>query len=402
MRRRARADESRMLPPMHERDPVSRDRVVAEQHFTQPPPRYSEASLVKKMEELGIGRPSTYASILTVLRDRNYVRLENKRFVPEDRGRLVTAFLTSFFERYVNTGFTASLEEQLDEISGGREDWRLVMKAFWDEFSKAIEQTRDLKISDVIEALDRDLGPHFFPARSDHGDPRECPACHSGRLGLKLGRHGSFIGCSNYPACEYTRRLAIETGEESGETLKEGKRDLGPHPQTGEPVVVRRGPYGLYVQQGEPDPNDKKSKPKRAAIPRGLDGEQMTLEQAVGLLSLPRFIGMHPERGETIEAGIGRFGPYVKMGAIFASLDKDDDVLASASTGRSTRWPRSSTASARLGRIPAAASRWWCARGGSGHTCSMAGRWPTCRATSAWTRSRSRRRWRCCARRARR
>ena len=322
------ADDSRMLPPMHEHDPVKRDRVVAEQHFTQPPPRYSEASLVKKMEEFGIGRPSTYASILTVLRDRNYVRLENRRFIPEDRGRLVTAFLTSFFERYVDTGFTASLEEQLDDISGGRADWRLVMKVFWDEFSKAVEQTRDLTISDVIDALDRDLGPHFFPVPADGGDPRECPACGKGRLGLKLGRHGSFIGCSNYPTCEYTRRLAIESGEESGETLKEGKRELGHHPQTGEPIVVRRGPYGLYVQQGEPDPADKKHKPRRSAIPRGVDGEQMTLEQAIGLLSLPRLIGIHPERGEPIEAGIGRFGPYVKMGAIFASLDKDDDVLS--------------------------------------------------------------------------
>jgi DNA topoisomerase I len=322
------ADESRMLPPMHERDPVTRERVTADQHFTQPPPRYSEASLVKKMEELGIGRPSTYASILSVLRDRNYVRLENRRFVPEDRGRLVTAFLTSFFERYVDTGFTASLEEQLDDISGGRADWRFVMQAFWDEFSRAVEQTRDLKISDVIEALDRDLGPHFFPARADGGDPRECPACRTGRLGLKLGRHGSFIGCSNYPACEYTRRLAIENGEESGETLKEGKRDLGHHPETGEAITVRRGPYGLYVQQGEADPDDKKRKPRRTAIPRGMDGEQMTLEQALGLLSLPRLVGLHPERGEPIEAGIGRFGPYVKMGAVFASLDRDDDVLS--------------------------------------------------------------------------
>ena len=322
------ADDSRMLPPMKEGDPAKRDRVVAEQHFTQPPPRFSEASLVKKMEELGIGRPSTYASILTVLRDRNYVRLENKRFIPEDRGRLVTAFLTSFFERYVDTGFTAALEEQLDDISGGRADWRRVMQAFWDEFSKAVEQTRELKISDVIDALDRDLGPHFFPARADGGDVRACPACGNGRLGLKLGRHGSFIGCSNYPACEYTRRLAIETGEEQGETLKEGKRELGHHPETGEPVVVRRGPYGLYVQQGEPDPADKKHKPRRSAIPRGVDGEQLTLEQALGLLSLPRLVGLHPERGEPIEAGIGRFGPYVKMGAIFASLDKDDDVLS--------------------------------------------------------------------------
>ncbi|MDP9095518.1 MAG: DNA topoisomerase, partial [Pseudomonadota bacterium] len=321
-------DESRMLPPMHERDPVQHDRVSADQHFTQPPPRYSEASLVKKMEELGIGRPSTYASILTVLRDRNYVRLENKRFVPEDRGRLVTAFLTSFFERYVDSGFTASLEEQLDDISGGRADWRRVMQAFWEHFSLAVEQTRDLKISDVIEALDRDLGPHFFPVPAEGGDPRLCPACQSGRLGLKLGRHGSFIGCSNYPACEYTRRLAVETGEESGETLKEGKRDLGQHPQTGEPIAIRRGPYGLYVQQGEADPEDKKVKPRRAAIPRGMDGEQMTLDQALGLLSLPRLIGLHPVQGEPIEAGIGRFGPYVKMGGIFASLDGDDDVLS--------------------------------------------------------------------------
>ncbi|MDT7950505.1 MAG: type I DNA topoisomerase [Acetobacteraceae bacterium] len=323
----AAADESRMLPPMHEGNRIEHDRVTADQHFTQPPPRYSEASLVKKMEELGIGRPSTYASILTVLRDRNYVRMENKRFIPEDRGRLVTAFLTSFFERYVDTGFTASLEEQLDDISGGRADWRRVMQAFWDQFSRAVEQTRELKISDVIDALDKDLGSHFFPVPADGGDPRECPACRAGRLGLKLGRHGSFIGCSNYPACEYTRRLAVDGGEENGETLKEGKRDLGSHPENGEPITIRRGPYGLYVQQGDPDPEDKKKKPRRAAIPRGMDGEQMTLDQAIGLLSLPRFIGLHPERGEPIEAGIGRFGPYVKMGAIFASLDRDDDVL---------------------------------------------------------------------------
>ena len=321
------ADESRMLPPMHEQDPVSRERVAAEQHFTQPPPRYSEASLVKKMEELGIGRPSTYASILGVLRDREYVRLENRRFIPEDRGRLVTAFLTSFFERYVDTGFTAALEEQLDDISGGRREWRAVMQAFWDQFSLAVEQTRDLKISDVIEALDQDLGEHFFPVPADGGDPRLCPACHEGRLGLKLGRHGSFIGCSNYPDCQYTRRLAIDAGSEAGDTLKEGRRDLGHHPNTGEPVTVRRGPYGLYVQQGEADPADKKSKPRRTSLPKGVEGDTITLEQALGLLSLPRLVGIHPDRGDPIDAGIGRFGPFVRMGSIYASLDKDDDVL---------------------------------------------------------------------------
>ena len=323
----AQPDESRMLPPMHEKDPVQRDRTKAEQHFTQPPPRFSEASLVKKMEELGIGRPSTYASILTVLRDREYVRLESRRFIPEDRGRLVTAFLTSFFERYVDPGFTASLEEQLDDISGGRREWRAVMQAFWDQFSLAVEQTRELKISDVIDALDNDLGEHFFPEKADGTSPRLCPACHEGRLGLKLGRHGSFIGCSNYPACQYTRRLTIDGGDEGADTLKEGRRELGHHPDTGEGVSVRRGPYGLYVQQGETNPEDKKSKPRRTSLPKGVEGDTLTLEQALGLLSLPRLVGLHPERGDPIDAGIGRFGPFVRMGGIYASLDKDDDVL---------------------------------------------------------------------------
>jgi DNA topoisomerase I len=347
----AEEDEGRMLPPMAERDPLKLGTVNALQHFTQPPPRYSEASLVKKMEELGIGRPSTYASILSVLQDRKYVRQEKRRFIPEDRGRLVTAFLVSFFEHYVDTGFTAQMEEQLDDISAGQADWRAMMRAFWEGFSHAVDQTKDLKISDVIAALDEDLGPHFFPPREDGTDPRACQACGNGRLGLKLGRYGSFIGCSNYPACQYTRRLAIETGDDQGETLKEGMRVLGTHPETGEEITVRRGPYGLYVQQGETSEDKdakkdaksapgsgpgqapgksargKKVKPRRTSLPRGVDGEQITLEQAIGLLSLPRAIGTHPETGETIEAGIGRFGPYVRMGAIYGSLDRDDDVL---------------------------------------------------------------------------
>ncbi len=318
--------DNRMLPPMGERDPLKRGQVTAEQHFTQPPPRFSEASLVKKMEELGIGRPSTYASILSVLQDRQYVKLDKRRFVPEDRGRLVTAFLTSFFERYVDTGFTAGLEEQLDDISGGRADWRQVMHAFWAHFSKAVEQTKDLKITDVINALDEELGQHFFPARDDGTDPRECPSCKAGRLGLKLGRHGSFIGCSNYPGCQYTRRLAVDGGEEANDTLKEGMRVLGHHPDTGEEIVVRRGPYGLYAQQGE-QVEGSKIKPRRTSLPRGMDGDTITLEQAISLLSLPRLIGIHPETKEPMEAGLGRFGPFVKMGGVFASLEKDDDVL---------------------------------------------------------------------------
>ena len=318
--------DGKMLPPMAEGDPLRRGKVDASQHFTQPPPRYSEASLVKKMEELGIGRPSTYASILSVLQDRNYVKLDRKRFVPEDRGRLVTAFLTSFFERYVDPHFTAGLEEQLDDISGGRADWKAVMRQFWDAFSSAIGQTRDLKIGDVIDALDRDLGSHFFPPTDDGRDPRVCTACGTGRLGLKLGRHGSFIGCSNYPACQFTRRLAA-AGEEGGETLKEGMRELGHHPETGETITVKRGPYGLYVQQGEQVP-DSKAKPRRTSLPKGMDGDTIDLDAALGLLSLPRTVGTHPETKEEISAGLGRFGPYVKMGAVFASLDKDDNVLA--------------------------------------------------------------------------
>ncbi|OUJ09625.1 type I DNA topoisomerase [Acetobacter sp. DsW_059] len=322
-------DESRMLPAMQERDKTALNNADAEQHFTQPPPRFSEASLVKKMEEIGIGRPSTYASILTVLRDRNYVMLENKRFVPEARGRLVTAFLVSFFERYVDPQFTASLEELLDDISDGRAEWKEVLSSFWASFSKAVEDTRELTITDVLNALDADLGPFFFPPRTDGSDPRHCTSCGTGRLGLKLGRYGAFIGCSNYPECQFTRRLSAESAEEGegGAALKDGMKILGQHPVTGEDITVRQGPWGLYVQQGEPDPADKKAKPRRASLPKNTDGDKITLDQAVGLLSLPRLIGPHPETGEPIEAGLGRFGPYVKMGKVFGSLDKDDDVL---------------------------------------------------------------------------
>jgi DNA topoisomerase-1 len=324
-------EDGRTLPPMAQLDPLKRGPVSADQHFTQPPPRFSEATLVKKLEELGIGRPSTYASILQVLQDRDYVRLDKRRFIPEDRGRLVTAFLVSFFERYVDTGFTAGLEEQLDEISAGKADWRAVMRVFWEEFSKAVAATKDLSIGDVIDALDKDLGPHFFQPRADGGDPRQCPSCGNGRLGLKLGRFGSFIGCSNYPECQYTRKLAVAGGaEEEQGTVLEGVRELGIDPATSLPVTLRRGPYGLYVQLGEEttDERGKKVKPRRASLARGMDPDSLTLERALALLSLPRVVGVHPETKEEITAAIGRFGPYVKMGGIFKSLDPDDDVLS--------------------------------------------------------------------------
>jgi DNA topoisomerase-1 len=323
-------EDERTLPPMRERDPLKTGGVAANQHFTQPPPRYSEATLVKKLEELGIGRPSTYASILQVLQDREYVRLDKRRFIPEDRGRLVTAFLVAFFERYVDTGFTAGLEEKLDDISAGRADWRAVMRAFWDEFSKAISATSDLTISDVIDALDEDLGPHFFPARADGTDPRACPACANGRLGLRLGRTGAFIGCNNYPECRYTRPLVAPGAEAEGAAGSfEGQRDLGAAPD-GQRVTLKRGPYGLYVQLGEEmeDAKGKKVKPRRASLPKGMDPESVDLDRALGLLSLPRVVGIHPETKEEITAAIGRFGPYVKMGNLFKSLDPDDDVLS--------------------------------------------------------------------------
>ena len=325
------------LPELRIHQPLLRKDTKPEQHFTQPPPRYSEASLVKRLEELGIGRPSTYAAILQVLQDRSYVRLDRRRFFPEDRGRLVTAFLTGFFRRYVEYGFTADLEEQLDDISGGRIDWKTVLRQFWQDFNRAVADTKDLRVSEVIEALDAELGPHFFPGETNGTDPRTCPACGTGRLSLKLGRFGAFIGCSNYPECRYTRRLGVDTGEPSETDV--GPKELGEDPATKEKVSLRKGPYGHYVQLGEngdgvngheeksKKAKTKGAKPKRVSLPRGLDPAELDLGRALALLALPREIGRHPETGEAIIAGIGRFGPYLKHGSIFKSLGKDDDVL---------------------------------------------------------------------------
>jgi DNA topoisomerase-1 len=323
-------EADRRLPNLTQGQSVARNTVTPDQHFTQPPPRYSEASLVKRLEELGIGRPSTYASILQVLQDRNYVRLDKRRFIPEDRGRIVTAFLTSFFERYVQYNFTAELEEQLDDISGGRIDWQKVLRDFWRDFSVAVAGTKDLSISQVIDTLDADLGPHFFPANDNGTDARRCPSCKEGRLSIKLGKFGAFIGCSNYPDCRYTRRLGVDNGAGTGEQL-EGPKLIGNDPATGLPVTLRHGPYGVYVQLGEgngdKDKKDKKEKPKRASLPRGLSPADVTLDKAIGLLSLPRTVGTHPETGEPIIAGIGRFGPYLKHGDSYKSLGPDDDLL---------------------------------------------------------------------------
>ncbi len=315
----------RRLPPLSQDQALALQDVLSEQHFTQPPPRYSEASLIKKLEELGIGRPSTYTSILQVLQDRNYVRLEKRRFHPEDRGRVVTAFLTAFFNRYVEYDFTAVMEEQLDDISGGRIDYLKVLQDFWDAFQAAVDEAKGLRITDVIDTLDQALGPHFFPtdAEAPEKDPRLCPTCGTGRLGLRLGKRGGFIGCSNYPECKYTRPLTLPSDDETGNG--NSPRILGVDPQTGLPVSLRVGPYGPYVQLGEGENGEK---PKRSSLSKGQDPNQLDLAAALSLLALPREVGLDPETGEMISAGIGRFGPYLKCGSLFANLKGGDEVLS--------------------------------------------------------------------------
>ncbi len=312
------------LPAVERGQALDLEGVGPEQHFTQPPPRYGEASLVKRLEELGIGRPSTYASIISVLQDREYVRLEKRRFIPEDRGRLVTAFLTSFFERYVEYDFTADMERKLDDISGGRIHWKTVLREFWTAFDSAVGDIRELATRQVLDALDGLLGPHFFQDDGTGADPRACPLCDDGRLGLKLGKFGAFIGCSNYPECRHTRPLvAAEGGGEGGAAAPEGTRVLGTDPESGDEVTLRKGPYGWYVQLGD---GSGKEKPKRSSLDKGRDTATVDLAIALALLSLPREIGSDPESGDTISAGIGRYGPYLKRGGTYLSL-KEDDVL---------------------------------------------------------------------------
>ena len=322
-----------ILPDVAEAEGLERREVLPEQHFTEPPPRYSEASLVKKLEELGIGRPSTYASIIEVLQRRNYVKLDRKRFIPEDRGRIVTAFLQTYFPRYVEYNFTAHLEDELDDISGGKIDWRQVLREFWKAFSAAVGETKNLRVSEVLDKLDEELGPHFFPANDNGGkSPRTCPSCADGRLGLKLGKFGAFIGCSNYPECRFTRKLGVvdpDADAASGANLDK-PRVLGTDPVSGMDVTLRNGPYGLYLQIGEAVPKTKDTpavKPKRASLLKGMTPDDVTLEKALAILSLPRELGPHPEDKEPVLAGVGRFGPYVKHGTKYKSIPADESVL---------------------------------------------------------------------------
>lgn len=315
-------EENRRLPEIRAGEALSRQSINVTRHTTEPPPRYTEATFIKKMEELGIGRPSTYVATLKTLEDRDYVAIEQRRLIPQAKGRLVTAFLESFFEHYVEYDFTASLEEKLDEISDGKLAWKEVLRDFWRDFSKAIEDIKELRITDVLDALNEDLAPLIFPEREDGSNPRVCPKCGTGNLSLRLGRNGAFIGCSNYPECNYTRQFGAAGVNGDGTAVEEGDKVLGKDPDTGEEITLKSGRFGPYLQRGEG------KEAKRASLPKGWTPDTMDHEKALALLSLPREVGNHPESGKMISAGIGRYGPFVLHDGTYANVESVEDVFS--------------------------------------------------------------------------
>ena len=311
-------DDATRLPALKEGATAKVEAIRTEQHFTEPPPRFSEATLVKKLEELGIGRPSTYASILTTLRDRGYVRMDKNRFIPEDTGRLVTAFLEQFFGQWVEYDFTADLETRLDEVSAGDLDWKVLLRDFWGQLKPATDQVTALQ--GVIDKLDEAIGPFLFPPKPDGADARACPVCGTGRLHLKASfkMKSTFIGCSNYPDCKYTRGFGAGAGAEEAAS----DRELGVDPATGQPVLLKIGRFGPYVETaGDGD------KPKRSSLPKGWSAATLELEQALRLLALPREVGAHPEDGKPITAGLGRYGPFVQHAGTYANVSDIDEVF---------------------------------------------------------------------------
>ncbi|MHA7970711.1 type I DNA topoisomerase [Rhizobium sp. CAU 1783] len=315
-------DEDGRLPEINARESLAKQKINASQHFTEPPPRYSEASLIKKMEELGIGRPSTYAATLKTLSDREYIITEKRKLIPHSKGRLVTAFLENFFTKYVEYDFTADLEEKLDQISAGELKWKDVLRDFWNDFFAQIEVTKELRVTNVLDALNEALAPLVFPKREDGSDPRICQVCGTGQLSLKLGKYGAFVGCSNYPECNYTRQLSSENGGEAEASGTNEPKALGKDPATGEEITLRSGRFGPYVQRG--DGKDA----KRSSLPKGWTPATVDYEKALALLSLPRDVGQHPETGKMISAGLGRYGPFVLHDGTYANLESIEDVFS--------------------------------------------------------------------------
>ncbi|KAK0351620.1 hypothetical protein LTR94_024245, partial [Friedmanniomyces endolithicus] len=314
-------DDTSRLPALRQGAVAKVDAIRTDQHFTEPPPRYSEATLVKKLEELGIGRPSTYASTLSTLRDREYVRVDKNRFYPEDKGRLVTAFLEQFFSKWVEYDFTAALETQLDEVSAGDLNWKVLLRNFWQDFHAATQAAGELRTTAILDALNESLGAHIFPDKGDGSDPRECPLCHQGQLSLKTSRFGAFVGCSRYPDCKYTRPVATPSAEDGA--AESGDRELGLDPESGQPVQLKIGRFGPYVEL-TPTEGDK---PKRSSLPKGWSPASLQLEQALRLLALPREVGEHPEDGKMITAGLGRYGPFVLHAGTYANVSDIDEVF---------------------------------------------------------------------------